>query len=60
MLVQHDQARAVEPDTKRLEKSTRYEAHLERVLYRALRELEAAREGEQTQAPVRMVLEHDA
>ena len=43
VLVAQDQGRAVEPGTERLEKVARYEAHLERVLYRALRELEVMR-----------------
>ena len=63
MLVQQDQARAVEPDTKHLEKIMRYEAHLERVLYRALHELEAARrerQGQDTPGPLRVVLDERA
>lgn len=39
VLLAQEQARAVEPDQRRLEKVARYEAHLERVLYRALKEL---------------------
>ena len=42
-LLRQEVAQATEPSTKRLEKVARYEAHLERVLYRALRELEAMR-----------------
>jgi hypothetical protein len=50
------------PSSKALEQVTRYEAHLERGLYRALHELEAARrerQGEQTPAPLRGVLGDD-
>ena len=50
MLIQQEQARAVEPGIERLEKVARYEAHLERVLYRALRELEAMRPTDPTPA----------
>jgi hypothetical protein len=39
VLLEQERARAVEPDQRRLEKVARYEAHLERVLYRALKEL---------------------
>ncbi|WP_027459688.1 hypothetical protein [Deinococcus murrayi] len=52
-------ALAALPQAPTLEKVTRYEAHLERVLYRALHDLEAARrerEGELTPAPLRGVL----
>ena len=54
MLVQQEQARAVEPDTKRLEKVARYEAHLERVLYRALHELADMRTAGPTPAAPEM------
>ncbi len=50
MLIQQEQARAVEPAVERLEKIARYEAHLERVLYRALHELEAMRPPDPTPA----------
>ena len=40
-------ALAALPPAKDLDKITRYEAHLERVLYRALHDLEAARLGRQ-------------
>lgn len=56
-------ALAALPDVKELEKVTRYEAHLERVLYRALHDLEAAcREGEgkETPGPLRGVLDVDS
>lgn len=43
VLFHQELARATEPDTKRLEKVARYEAHLERVLYRSLGELKALR-----------------
>lgn len=48
------------PPGEVLDKVTRYEAHLERVLYRALHDLEAARlgrEGKETPGPVRVVLD---
>ncbi|GHF91512.1 hypothetical protein [Deinococcus ficus] len=38
-LMHQEQQAATEPDGKRLDKVARYEAHLERVLYRSLREL---------------------
>lgn len=60
LLLEQERARAVEPDTKRLEKVARYEAHLERVLYRALHDLEAARregEGKDPGAPLRGMLD---
>jgi hypothetical protein len=60
VLIEQEWAQSAEPDTRRLEKIARYEAHLERVLYRALHELEAAqrgREGQDTPGPLRMVLE---
>ena len=63
MLIQQEQARTVEPSVERLEKIARYEAHLERVLYRALHELEAARrerQGQDTPGPLRMVLDERA
>ena len=63
MLLEQEQAQATEPDSKRLEKITRYEAHLERVLYRALHELEVARrerQGQDTPAPLRVVLDERA
>ena len=63
ILIQQEQERATEPDSKRLEKITRYEAHLERVLYRALHELEVARrerQGQDTPAPLRVVLDERA
>lgn len=53
-------ALATLPQAQTLEKVTRYEAHLERVLYRALHDLEAARrerEGRATPAPLRGVLD---
>lgn len=43
LLVAHGFAQATEPDGKRLEKVARYEAHLERVLYRSLGELRQLR-----------------
>ena len=58
-LLRQEVAQATEPSTQRLEKIARYESHLERVLYRALHELEVARrerQGEQTLAPLRGVL----
>ena len=61
-LLQQELAQATAPKTPDLEKITRYEAHLERVLYRALHELEVARreqQGKDTPGPVRMVLERD-
>lgn len=48
------------PPGEVLDKVTRYEAHLERVLYRALHDLEAARlgrEGKESPGPVRVVLD---
>ncbi|MBZ9750717.1 hypothetical protein K7W42_07570 [Deinococcus sp. HMF7604] len=48
------------PPTQVLEKVTRYEAHLERVLYRALHDLEALRreaEGKDSPGPLRGVLD---
>lgn len=48
------------PSGEVLEKVTRYEAHLERVLYRALHDLEAARrqdEGQDTPGPLRGVVD---
>ena len=48
------------PPAQVLEKVTRYEAHLERVLYRALHDLEALRreaEGKESTPPVRVVLD---
>ena len=48
------------PPVQVLEKVTRYEAHLERVLYRALHDLEALRreaEGKESTPPVRVVLD---
>lgn len=48
------------PQAEQLEKITRYEAHLERVLYRALHDLEAARrdrEGKDSPGPVRVALD---
>lgn len=48
------------PHAKELEKVTRYEAHLERVLYRALHDLEAARReaaGQDTPGPLRGILD---
>lgn len=48
------------PPTQTLEKVTRYEAHLERVLYRALHDLEALRreaEGKDSPGPLRGVLD---
>ncbi len=63
MLLEQEQAQASEPDSRRLEKITRYEAHLERVLYRALHELEVARrerQGQDTPAPLRVVLDERA
>ncbi|GGR22516.1 hypothetical protein [Deinococcus ruber] len=62
-LLQQELAQSTEPKTPDLEKITRYEAHLERVLYRALHELEAARrerQGQDTPGPVRMVLDERA
>lgn len=53
-------ALAALPPAEQLEKITRYEAHLERVLYRALHDLEAARlgrEGKESPGPVRVVLD---
>jgi hypothetical protein len=41
VLIEQEWAQAAEPDARRLEKIARYEAHLERVLYRALHELAA-------------------
>lgn len=55
-LLQQELARATEPDVKRLEKVARYEAHLERVLYRALHELEALKRDD-APGPVRGVAE---
>ncbi|MPY68438.1 hypothetical protein F8S09_17445 [Deinococcus sp. SDU3-2] len=46
-LMRQELLQATEPDTKRLEKVARYEAHLERVLYRALRELQAMKDADQ-------------
>lgn len=60
LLIEQELAQATMPDGKTLEKVTRYEAHLERVLYRALHELEAARqarEGGPTLPPIRGVLD---
>lgn len=51
-------ALATLPQAQVLDKVTRYEAHLERVMYRALHDLEAARrerEGKPTPAPLRGV-----
>lgn len=48
------------PGPKELEKVTRYEAHLERVLYRALHELEAVQrrgEGQDTPGPLRGIVD---
>ena len=62
-LLRQEVAQATEPSTKRLEKVARYEAHLERVLYRALHELEVARrerQGQDTPAPLRVVLDERA
>lgn len=56
VLLEQERARAIEPDVKRLEKVARYEAHLERVLYRALHELEAMRR-DNAPAPVRGAVE---
>ncbi|CAM3980811.1 hypothetical protein [Deinococcus frigens] len=53
-------ALAALPSEKELEKVTRYEAHLERVLYRALHDLEAARDARAGRAgppPLRGVLD---
>lgn len=53
-------ALAALPRTKELDKITRYEAHLERTLYRALHELEAARRegaGQPLSPPIRGVLD---
>lgn len=53
-------ALAALPSEKELEKVTRYEAHLERVLYRALHDLEAARSARAGQVgppPLRGVLD---
>ncbi|MDV6376096.1 hypothetical protein [Deinococcus arenicola] len=53
-------ALAALPSEKELEKVTRYEAHLERVLYRALHDLEAARDtraGRAAPPPLRGVLD---
>lgn len=46
-LMNQEHLQATEPDAKRLEKVARYEAHLERVLYRALRELQAMKDADQ-------------
>lgn len=46
LLVEQELASATEPNSKRLEKVTRYEAHLERVLYRSLGELREMRTAE--------------
>ena len=51
------------PSSKVLEQVTRYEAHLERGLYRALHELEVARrerQGQDTPGPLRVVLDERA
>ena len=60
LAAEHDAlALAALPSSKALDQVTRYEAHLERGLYRALHELEVARrerQGEQTPAPLRGVL----
>jgi hypothetical protein len=53
-------ALAALPSEMELEKVTRYEAHLERVLYRALHDLEAARSeraGQVGPPPLRGVLD---
>lgn len=53
-------ALAALPPAEVLEKITRYEAHLERVLYRALHDLEASRrdrEGKESPPPLRGVLD---
>ena len=58
---EHDAlALAALPRAEVLEKVTRYEAHLERVLYRALHDLEAARlgrQGKESPPPLRGVLD---
>lgn len=51
VLLEQELAQATEPNTSRLEKLARYEAHLERVLYRALGELEATRDSSATSRP---------
>ena len=59
-LLEQELAQATEPRTQDLEKIARYKAHLERVLYRALHELEVARrerQGQDTPGPLRMVFD---
>jgi hypothetical protein len=54
VLIGQEWAQAAEPDTRRLEKIARYEAHLERVLYRALHELAATPADPPTPQPGEM------